>query len=224
MPTEARHRLLEVAAEHDLLIFEDNSYGALAYDGEPPPTLASMDREGRVIYLSSFSKTLCPGLRVGFLVYRGQNDGELISALERVKSFTTINTSPLMQAIVGGVLRSHSYSLLALIEPARARYRQHRDQMIHSLAAHMNGVEGAVSWNRPSGGFFLALTLPFDFDDDCLRVCAEQYGVICSPMSYFASAGRWRNVVRLSFSYVTPPQIEQGIACLARFVAARLTR
>ena len=222
MPLDTRRRLLEVAAEHDLLVFEDHAYGAFGYDAEPLPSLASLDRDGRVIFLGSFSKTLFPGLRIGFLAHRSP-DAEWIAALGRVKSFTTVNTPPVLQAVVGGLLRAHGYSLQSILEPKRARYRVQRDQMLASLATHMHGLEG-VSWNRPSGGFFLVVTLPFEFDDECLRLCAAEFGVICTPMRYFTLTQSWRNAVRLAFSYVTPDQIDRGIAGLARFIEARGTR
>jgi (S)-3,5-dihydroxyphenylglycine transaminase len=214
MTLEARQRLLEVADAHDLLIFEDNAYGAFAYDAEPPPSLISLDRAARVIYLGSFSKTLFPGLRVGFLVDRGDR----IASLGRVKSFTTLNTSPIMQAVVGGVLRANGHSLKSIVEPKRVVYRQHRDQMLASLGAHM---PSGVTWNRPSGGFFLTVTLPFPFDDECVRACAKDFGVICAPMQYFTSTRSWDRVIRLAFSYVTPDQIERGVASLAAFIESR---
>jgi (S)-3,5-dihydroxyphenylglycine transaminase len=222
MPLDARRRLLEIAGEHDLLVFEDNAYGAFAYDAEPPPALASLDRDGRVVYLGSFAKTIFPGLRIGFLVYR-RHDDAVMAALGRVKSFTTVNTSPLMQAVVGGILRKNEYSLRKLVEPKLAQYRAQRDQMLASLSAHIPAGWG-VTWNRPGGGFFLAVTLPFDFDDECLRACAQDYKVICTPMRYFTSTQLWRNVIRLSFSYVAPHDIDQGVASLARFVDARRPR
>jgi (S)-3,5-dihydroxyphenylglycine transaminase len=218
MPLAARHQLLEIASEHDLLIFEDNAYGAFAYDADPPPSLASLDREGRVIYLGSFSKSLFPGLRVGYLAAHRCSDS-LIGTLSRVKSYTTVNTSPLLQAVVGGILRQHDCSLKTILAPKRAQYRKQRDQMLASLTETMSGAD--VRWNRPSGGFFLSLSLPFAFDEQCLKVCAESYGVICTPMRYFTAGTRWDNFVRLSFSYASPQQIDQGIRALSAFVADR---
>jgi (S)-3,5-dihydroxyphenylglycine transaminase len=221
MSLPARHRLLEVATAHDLLIFEDNAYGAFAYDAAPPPTLASLDRDGRVIYLGSFSKLLFPGLRVGFLAHRAPAGSTLMTALGRVKSFTTVNTSPIMQAVVGGILRANNYSLRAVVEPKLACYREQRDRMLASLDARMTD---GVTWSQPGGGFFLAVHLPFDFDDECLRICAQDHGVICTPMRYFSATQRWHRVVRLSFSYVTPAQIDRGITGLAAFIAAHRGR
>jgi len=93
--------------------------------------------------------------------------------------------------------------------------------MLASLETTLGGLEG-VRWNRPEGGFFLTLTLPFDFTDDDLTVCARDHGVIVCPMRFFAlTPGRERQV-RLSFSYVTEEQIAEGIARLARFVRERI--
>ncbi|CAN5644486.1 PLP-dependent aminotransferase family protein [soil metagenome] len=222
MPEADRRRLLAVAAEHDLMIFEDHAYGALWYDEPPPPALASLDRAGRVIFLGSFAKTLFPGLRVGFLAHPG-GSGELIANLGRAKSYTTVNTSPLMQAVVGGTLRAHDFSLRTLVEPKRARYREQRDQMLASLANHAGAIAG-VRWNRPSGGFFLVVQVPFDFDDACVKSCAQDFGVIVTPMRYFTLTEGWRDSVRLSFSYVTPAQIDRGVADLAKFIMSRMTR
>lgn len=216
MPIEARHRLLEVAAEHDLLIFEDDAYGAFNYDDKPPPSLASLDREGCVIYLGSFSKTLFPGLRVGYLVCR-ERSRALLRTLSRVKSYSTVNTSPLLQAMVGGILRANGHSLKSIVVPKRAQYRRQRDQMLQSLAVSMAGID-EVAWHRPSGGFFLPVSMPFEFDNECVRICARDYGVICTPMRYFSAGTQWDDVVRLSFSYASQQEIEEGIARLAAFV------
>lgn len=218
MPLDARRRLLEVAAEHDLLIIEDDAYGAFSFDGERTPSIASLDTSGHVVYLGSFSKTIFPGLRVGFMVHR---DAELIATLGQVKSFTTVNTSPLMQAVVGGVLRTNNFTLREFVEPKRQWYRRQRDTMLDALEQRMSGAASGVTWNRPTGGFFLSVTLPFEFDDECLRICAADYGVICSPMRYFTMTSGWRNVIRLSYSYVSPEDIQNGISKLAAFVAAR---
>jgi (S)-3,5-dihydroxyphenylglycine transaminase len=82
-------------------------------------------------------------------------------------------------------------------------------------------LAGLVSWNRPAGGFFITLDLPFEFDADCLEECARDFGVICCPMTFFSlTAGRERQV-RLSFSYVSPAEVDEGIARFARFVRHR---
>lgn len=230
MPVEARRALLGLARENGMLIFEDNPYGQFSYDGQPLPTLKALDEHGVVIYMGSFSKTLFPGLRMGFLVADQDvitPEGRrvpLAAELSKVKSLTTVTSPPLLQAIIAGILLENDGSLRPLMREKLPTYRENRDRMLASLDRHLGGVDrvDGVRWNRPEGGFFLTLTLPFDFDEACLQTCARDYGVIVCPMSFFAlTAGREREV-RLSFSYVTPEQIEEGIARFARFVRERL--
>jgi (S)-3,5-dihydroxyphenylglycine transaminase len=226
MPLLRRRELLAVAREEGMLIWEDNPYGMFCYDGAPLPTLKALDGDGVVVYMGSFSKTLFPGLRLGYLVADQPvvlPSGErvpLAAELSKIKSLTTVNTSPLVQAIAGGILLESGGSLRPLVERKLPFYRANRDRMLERLAAELGDCAG-VSWNRPEGGFFLVLTLPFEFTDDDLTACARDYGVIVCPLRFFAlSPGRERQV-RLSFSYVTGEQIEEGIARFARFVRAR---
>jgi (S)-3,5-dihydroxyphenylglycine transaminase len=229
MPLAARHELLALAREEEMLIWEDNPYGMFSYDGPPLPTLKALDEDGVVVYMGSFSKTLFPGLRLGYLVADqpvALPSGErvpLAAELSKIKSLTTVNTSPLVQAIAGGILLQSGGSLRPIVERKLPFYRANRDRMLARLAAELGGDQGVagVSWNRPEGGFFLILTLPFEFTDEDLTACARDYGVIVCPLRFFAlSPGRERQV-RLSFSYVTEEQIGEGIARLARFVHDR---
>lgn len=235
MPLENRRELLAVARRHEVLIFEDNPYGRFAYDGEPMPTLKALDGESGadpvVVYLGSFAKTLYPGLRLGFLVAdqrvaaAGGDGPYLAEELSRVKSLTTVNTSPIVQAVAGGVLCEHGGSLGSVIEPKRAFYKANRDAMLSALESSFRGAglgPDEVSWNRPSGGFFLTVSLPFAFDEDCVERCAGEFGVICCPMSFFTLGGGRESEVRLSFSYVTPEEIAEGVRRFSRFVAGRL--
>jgi len=224
LDVETRSRLLELAAAEGMLLFEDNPYGMFSYDEAPAPTLKSLDREGVVVYLGTFSKTLFPGLRVGYLVAdqtvepRG---GLLADELSKVKSLNTVNTSPLMQAVVGGLLLEHGGSLREIVAQKLDLYRANRDRMLGRLEEVFGApgeVPDAVRWNRPGGGFFLTVDLPFAFDDDCVHRCAHCYGVVCCPMSLFSLAGGREAQIRLSFSYVTPEEIDEGVERLGRFV------
>jgi len=222
LPVPVRRALLEIAAREGVLIFEDNPYGMFAFDGPPAPTLKSMDEAGVVIYLGTVSKTLFPALRLGYLV-ADQRVGEELLAVElsKVKSLTTVTTSPLIQAMVGGTLLRTGGSLRPLVEPKVALYRRNRDAMVAALERELGDLPG-VSWNRPAGGFFLTVNLPFAFDDDCLRHCAAA-GVVVCPMTFFALDPRGRErQIRLAFSYVTPEQIDVGIVRLAGFLRGRL--
>jgi (S)-3,5-dihydroxyphenylglycine transaminase len=223
MPLEARHALLDLAREEELLIWEDNPYGMFSYDGQPLPTLKALDEHGVVVYMGSFSKTLFPGLRLGYLIAdqgvilaSGQRV-PLAAELSKIKSLTTVNTSPVVQAIAGGILLENGGSLRRVVEEKLPFYRTNRDRMLAALEDTLGGLEG-VDWNRPEGGFFLTLNLPFEFTDDQLTACARDYGAIVCPMRFFALAPGRERQVRLSFSYVTPEQIDEGIARLARFV------
>jgi (S)-3,5-dihydroxyphenylglycine transaminase len=242
MPLAERRQLLALARDQQLLIFEDNPYGMFAYDGAPLPTLKALEGEGRedgacervVVYLGSFSKTLFPGLRLGYLVADQQvsapGDGEtrlLAEELSRIKSLTTVNTSPVIQAIAGGVLQDNGGSLGPVVARKRSFYKTLRDAMLGALerATRREGLAPhAVRWNRPQGGFFLAVTLPFEFGEDCLERCAADYGVICCPMSFFSLRPGREHQIRLSFSCVTEREIEEGVGRLARFIGDRVRR
>lgn len=231
MSLENRYQLLALSKQRDFLIFEDNPYGMFVYDGDPLPTLKSLDTEHRVIYMGTFSKTLFPGLRVGYVVadqevQTATGNTLLADELSKVKSFLTVNTSPLLQAVVGGILLEQEGSLRKLIEPKVAFYKQNRNCMITCLERELYdaGISPEqVAWNNPSGGFFLTLTLPFHFDEASVRACADQYGAIVCPMSLFSLRPSHTMQIRLSFSYVNRQQIEQGIAGLSRFIKAQLS-
>jgi (S)-3,5-dihydroxyphenylglycine transaminase len=226
MPVAARQALLALARDNGMLIWEDNPYGMFSYDGPSLPTLKALDAHGVVIYMGSFSKTLFPGLRLGYLVMDqqvalpGGDRVPLAAELSKIKSLTTVNTSPVVQAIAGGILLETGGSLRPLVERKLPFYRGNRDRMLAALEETLGDL-GEVRWNRPEGGFFLTLTLPFAFTDECLTACARDYGVIVCPMRFFAlTPGRERQV-RLSFSYVTEAQIDEGISRFARFVRDR---
>lgn len=228
LPLAARHELLALARAEGLLVVEDNPYGMFAYDGPPAPTLKSLDRHGVVVYLGSFAKTLFPALRVGFLIADqtvARPDGSealLADELSKVKSLTTVNTSSVTQAIVGGILLASGGSLGGLVAEKLPHYRANRDAMLASLEDSLGGVPG-VSWNRPAGGFFLTVDLPFPFDEACLRAAARDHGVVVCPMSFFTlrrTPERDRQV-RLAFSVVEPERIAAGVRRLAAFVRQR---
>jgi (S)-3,5-dihydroxyphenylglycine transaminase len=227
IPLATRRTLLDLLAEREVFLFEDNPYGMFSYDGDPLPTFKSLDEHGIVIYMGSFAKTLYPGLRAGYLVVDQEavaENGErtpLAAELSKIKSLTTVTTAPVVQAVVGGLLLEGGDSLHGMVREKLPFYRANRDRMVACLEERLGDVPG-VRWNRPEGGFFLTTWLPFAFDDECLQTCARDYGVIVCPMSFFSLSGGRERQVRLSFSYVTEAQIEEGIERLARFVRDRL--
>jgi (S)-3,5-dihydroxyphenylglycine transaminase len=223
MPVQTRQALLKLAEAEDFLILEDNPYGAFSFDGARLPTLKALDTSARVVYIGTFSKSIFPGTRMGFLV-ADQAQGQLASDLSKVKSYVTVNTSPLLQALVGGLLLENNFSLRARTAPMVALYRANRDAMVASLEGHVRrlGLEGQVLWNRPAGGFFLRLEIPAPFNEREMNLCASEYGVICCPMSFFSDAPSAGTQVRLSFSYVTAQEIDEGVGRLCRFFKERL--
>jgi (S)-3,5-dihydroxyphenylglycine transaminase len=221
MPLAERQKLLDVCAAERIVILEDNPYGLFGFEGPGQPPLAALDEQGCVIYLATYSKTFCPAVRVGCAVVPetlfGDRDAAraLYEELVGRKSFFAVNTSQLNQALVGGVLREERGTLARLIEAPRAFYRRNRDALLEQLQLRF-GALGAI-WNRPAGGFFLTLELPYAFEANDVVRCAADSGVIVMPMSFFALDDSQRHRVRLAFSNLTPEEIARGIEALAQY-------
>jgi len=228
LPLASRLRLLELAEEEDLLVFEDNPYRMFAYDQPARPTLKALDPYGRVVYLGSFSKTLFPGLRLGYMVadqaVEGAAGTTLAEALSPVKSLVTVNTPAPMQAAAGGILVDEDFSLARLVGEKIPFYRRNRDRMVAALEKSFGERDllDRVRWNVPGGGFFLTLDLPFEFGEAAVAEAASgEAGVIVCPLSFFSLTPGHEHQVRLSFSYVSPEEIDLGVERLAAFVAER---
>ncbi|MEU1400363.1 PLP-dependent aminotransferase family protein [Micromonospora zamorensis] len=225
---KARHQLLAIAAEHDLLILEDNPYGLFqAEDGQRLPTLKALDTSRRVIYLGSLAKTCFPGVRIGFVVadqrVAGADDGGSVlfaDELSKIKSMLTVNTPPVAQAIAAGKLLEHGCSLTN----ANVREMQLYSRNLRLLLDGMDrrfprGDNHQVSWNTPRGGFFVVVTVPFLADNTALEYGASKYGVLWTPMSHFYDGCGGENQLRLSVSVVSPDEIEAGLDRLAMLIA-----
>ena len=225
-----RRSILVACGRHRIVILEDNAYGLFRYEGQPVRPLAALDDIGCVIYLSTFSKTLCPALRVGAATLPNSLFGDRAASralwedLVNRKSFLTVNTSQIAQAMVAGVLLEQNGTLLDWIQPALARYRENRDLMLTHLQSVFSPLSNEVRWNRPSGGFFLTVDLPFKFDAESVNECASQDSVIVAPMSFFAFDNSQDHRIRLAFSAVGSEQIRTGISSLGRYVVRRLAR
>jgi (S)-3,5-dihydroxyphenylglycine transaminase len=218
-----RRELIEVAAEHDLLILEDDPYGLFGLDDQRAPTLKSLDTEQQVMYLGSFAKSVFPGARVGFLVA----DQSVVSAagqrslladeLSTVKSMITVNTSPIAQAVIGGVLVSCGYSLRAANQEKIAFYRRNLRALLAALERHFS--DPAITWNSPSGGFFAVLDVPVRADEKLLELSARDYGVLWTPMSFFYLDGGGSHAIRLSCSALPTERIDEGVHRLAALIS-----
>jgi (S)-3,5-dihydroxyphenylglycine transaminase len=221
---DVRRGLIDAAAEEDLLILEDDPYGLFGLDDSRPAALKALDTDQRVIYLGSFAKSVFPGARVGFLVA----DQTVVSAagqrsllageLSTVKSMVTVNTSPIAQAVIGGVLASCGYSLRAANREKIAFYRRNLRTLLAALRRQFSD-DPAITWNSPSGGFFAVMNAPVRADEKLLEVSARDYGVLWTPMSFFYLNGGGGNAIRLSCSALVAEQIDEGVRRLAALIA-----
>ncbi|WP_409234641.1 aminotransferase class I/II-fold pyridoxal phosphate-dependent enzyme [Streptomyces sp. PA5.6] len=232
MGPQARADLLELAARHGILILEDSPY-RLVSPGPPLPTLKSQDRAHTVVHLGSFSKTVFPGARVGFVVAdqpvvdASGRTGLLADDLAKIKSMVTVNTSSLSQAAVAGTLLAAGGKVSELNSAASAYYGDAMRATLRELATHLPPERRealGVRWNEPTGGFFLTLRVPFRADNAALIRSAQDFGVIWTPMTYFHPGGGGLHGIRLSTSYLTPAQISEGVARLVRFIESETAR
>lgn len=214
MSEERRRRVLHLAREYHTLVVEDSPYRELGFEGTPPPPLAALDADGRVIYVSTFSKTLCPGLRIAW-VAAGE---ELIARFVTAKQAMDLCCPAFTQAIAAEFCaQGHIYTRIPSIT---ALYHKKRDVMLAALRREM--PEG-VTWTRPHGGLFLWVRLPEGMDtEQLLRPAVEEEGVAYVVGSGFHADGSGKNTMRLNFSYPSEEDIEEGIRRLARLVKRRL--
>ena len=200
---EKRRHLLELAAEYGFMVFEDDPYVELRFSGETLPTMLSMDPE-RVVYASSFSKTVCPGIRVGYLV----GPPDLIGAVAQLATNTYISPNMVAQSIVyefcasGAIERS--------IETVKAALEQRAQALANALRSELADAEFVV----PQGGYFMWVTLPDGTDVNALFHAAAERGVSFVKGTDFLMDGG-ENTLRLAFSGVTPEKIDAGVARLA---------
>jgi 2-aminoadipate transaminase len=212
LSVERRRQLVSLASEHDLLVLEDDPYGAVRFEGDAPPTLFELDESGRVAYSSSFSKTVAPGIRVGYFVLPER----LAHAVESAAASTYITPALLSQATVHEFLRrGHLERNLELVRsPLRAR----RDALVSALEERLGG--SGARWNHPEGGYFLWLDLPEGGNARALLHAAEQVGVsfVAGP-DFYPWAGGGRSSLRLAYSYASPAQLGEAVRRLAGLVA-----
>lgn len=216
---EKRLRLLDLAGRLDLLIIEDDPYGALYFEDSAGPSdtrpIKADDREGRVIYLSSFSKTLAPGFRVAWLVA----PPPVIEKLDLAKQVSDLMTPALDQRIVYEACRR---GILDRRIPGLRRHYQHkRTAMQQALQITLGGL---VTWPEPRGGFFLWVSLPPSLSADDLLPRAVEQRVIYVAGSAFFVDGSGANLLRLSFSLPPEQRIVEGIGRLAHLIREALER
>ncbi len=195
-----RDRLLELASEYEFTIFEDDPYRDVRFAGEDLPTMLSRDTQDRVVYASSFSKTIAPGVRVGYLI--GPED--LMAALTKQAVNTYISPNMLAQAIVAEFCRSGAIG--DSIEGVKRALRERRDAVAEGLAEHIGDEARFV---LPEGGYFLWVELGEDVDTTVLLAAAAERAVTFVAGSDFMLEGG-TNAMRLAYSAVTPDQATEG--------------
>ncbi|MFC1421411.1 aminotransferase-like domain-containing protein [Streptacidiphilus cavernicola] len=226
-----RKQLLDLAQEQDLLVLEDNPYGFTAAAGSELPTMKLLDQQRRVLYLGTYAKVCMPGARVGFVVadqeVRGPDGSTRLLAeeLTAIKSMITVNTSPISQAVIGGIIVEQGGSLKKLIQHKAAFYQRNLQVLLGALERHFPArlrPRVGIDWLAPDGGFFLVMNVPFTADQAALEVSARDFGVLWTPMSQFYAGPGGEQQIRLSFSYLDQARIEEGIDRLAAFLRSRL--
>jgi DNA-binding transcriptional MocR family regulator len=195
LSVERRRRVVELALAHDLLVLEDDPYGLVRFEGESPPSLFEL-ADGAIAYSSSFSKTVAPGLRVGWFVL----PTDLAREVEATATSTYITPVLLGQATV------HEFVSRGNFEPNLQRVRgllgARRDAMLAALERNLQNAR----WSRPEGGYFIWLELDRDVD------AAEAGGVTFVRGEDFGGSA---NELRLAYSFVSPDEIAEGVARLA---------
>lgn len=212
---ERRMQLIRIADKYGVPIIEDDPYGQLRYEGEHIPSIVALDSEyrgpngghysGNVIYLSTFSKLLAPGLRLGWVIA----PSEVIQKLVLSKQAADLHTSSFNQYIAfeaakGGFLDEH-------VKLIRATYKERRDVMIEMMEEMF---PAGATWRKPQGGMFLWSILPEGMDSAEVLKRAVEKKVAFVPGEAFHPTGGGRNTMRLNFSYSSPETIREGITRL----------
>jgi 2-aminoadipate transaminase len=207
LSAEKRTRLLELAEEHDFTIFEDDPYVDIRFEGDTIDSMFEHDKAGKVVYASSFSKTVCPGIRVGYLV----GPQAVIKAIQTIATNTYISPNMVAQAIVYQFASTGGMD--GAIATVKTALRARRDAVVNALQRELPEAKFAA----PSGGYFMWVELPEAVDVAELEKAAAERDVLFVKGTDFLLEGG-QNTLRLAYSGVTPEQIDEGITKLAEAV------
>lgn len=210
---ERRQALIDMAIQYDLVIVEDNPYGELRYEGDHLPAVKSLDKDGRVVFLGTFSKTFAPGLRIGWVAA----DDELLNKYIMVKQGADLQTSTISQRELAEFIKT--YSLDDHVEKIKVVYRKRRNLMIESMDKHF--PKEAV-YKVPQGGLFIWVELPKHVDTKALMKKAVAEKVAFVPGGSFFPNSDTVNTMRLNFSNMNEENIMIGIERLGKLLQAEL--
>ena len=201
---DKRAALLELASEQDFVLFEDDPYIDIRFEGDTLPTMLSQDEAGKVVYASSFSKTVCPGIRVGYLV----GPAALIKQVQGLATNTYISPNMVAQSIVNQFARSGRME--SAVQTVKDALRERRDVLVEALSEHLPEAR----FEPPSGGYFMWVDLPEEVDVAELETAAKERDVVFVKGSDFLLDGG-EHSLRLAYSGVKTEQIPEGIERLA---------
>jgi DNA-binding transcriptional MocR family regulator len=204
LSAEKRKELLRLAAEYDFTLFEDDPYIAIRFEGDTLETMLSQDDAGKVVYASSFSKTVCPGIRVGYLV----GPQAVIKQIQGIATNTYISPNMVAQSIVNQFCRSGQMD--GAIETVKTALKDRRDAVVSALEEHIPEAK----FTAPEGGYFMWVELPDEVKVSELETAAQERGVVFVKGTDFLLEGG-ENTLRLAYSGVTPDEIGEGISRLA---------
>lgn len=204
LSADKRAALLRLASEHDFVLFEDDPYIDIRFEGEGLPTMLSQDEAGKVVYASSFSKTVCPGIRVGYLV----GPAALIKQVQGVATNTYISPNMVAQSIVNQFARSGRME--TAVQTVKDALRERRDVLVEALSKHLPEAR----FEPPSGGYFMWVDLPEEVDVADLEAAAKERDVVFVKGTDFLLDGG-EHSLRLAYSGVTADRIGEGIERLA---------
>ncbi len=210
MSLEKRKALIELAEKYDIIIVEDDPYGALYFDETPPDSLYKLAGKERVILLNTFSKILTPGLRIGVIIA----DENIISKAVMAKQSADLCSSGLTQRLAARFLKK--YDLLDYLKSIRAVYKEKRDIMIEAMEEHLKPY--GVTWNKPGGGLFIWIELPEGYDTMEMLDIAKEKLVFYIPGKAFLVDVEKSSTARLSFCLPPKEVIPEGIKRLAEVI------
>ena len=205
----SREALAELILERDLLVYEDDPYGGVRFEGEDLPTLYELTGGRNVVYSSSFSKVVAPGLRVGYAVL----PEALVKPVEAIATETYISPSIFVEGALHEFIRSGRYE--EALARVRTGLRERRDAMLAALECEL---PDDATWSRPEGGYFLWLDLPPRVEGATLLEAAESRDVTCVKGTDFFLDGSGAESARLAFSFPSVDEIGEGVARLGALV------
>lgn len=208
MPPERRIKILELARNYDFLILEDNPYGYISFEGEMPKPIKAYDNEGRVMYTSTFSKIVSPGMRIGWLVAHPVFTSKMIEA----KSSISISNTLISQYIAAKLFKKGVVN--KQIDKMIKVYRKKRDVMLETMDA---SFPDNVKWNEPKGGLFLWVKLPENVNSNDILLEGIQRGVAYIPGNNFYTTDT-HNHIRLNYSHPSTEDIVEGIQILGELL------